>query len=150
MSPSKPLLNDESSNKWVHVNSSCCVWEETVWTQTEPELNLVPGESLGPGQGLGDDQRRSRLTPVTLRLHPLKETRQSSPKILFFAHKAFLPWERINSFFFLISRERYLYSSLCHVYTSPHSLRKRPDVRHNHHRLWPPTRREQQIGKRRL
>ncbi len=33
----------------------------------------LPGESLGPVESLCDDQRRSGLPPVTLRLHPLNE-----------------------------------------------------------------------------
>lgn len=33
----------------------------------------VPGDSLGPGESLGDHHRRSRLTPVTLKPHLLKK-----------------------------------------------------------------------------
>lgn len=38
----------------------------------------VPGEGLGPGEGLADDQRRGGLAPITLRLHPLKQTKRDS------------------------------------------------------------------------
>lgn len=36
----------------------------------------VPGESLGPGQSLGDDQRWGGLTTVTLRLCALKKQKR--------------------------------------------------------------------------
>lgn len=36
--------------------------------------STVPGERLGPGESLCDDQRWGRLAPITLILHPLQET----------------------------------------------------------------------------
>lgn len=41
----------------------------------------VPGESLGPGQRFGDDQRRGRLAPITLRLHPLPGEKRRNNKV---------------------------------------------------------------------